>query len=298
VRMIESGPAAGVLGAAHIGRMTNQLRVISFDMGGTTAKAGIVQDGEPRIVPRFQAGEWLISTPSLDLVEIGAGGGSIAHVDEIGLLKVGPRSAGSQPGPAAYGLGGTEPTVTDADFVLGYLNPAYFAGGEVRVDIAAARAALERLAGHVGLSLTEVAWGIHDVVNESMAGAARVHIAERGRDPRDYTLCAFGGNGPVFACALAQELGMRKVLVPPSPGLFSAFGLLYGEVEHHYGRSFRRLLRQLDLGALDEAWGQLVGAARAQLTTTSDARPVSVPAEVDGLAVTLESLRVKLDAER
>ena len=140
VRMIESGPAAGVLGAAHIGRMTNQLKIISFDMGGTTAKAGIVEDGEPRIVPRFQAGEWLISTPSLDLVEIGAGGGSIAWIDKSGLVKVGPQSAGADPGPACYPNGGALPTVTDADVVLGWLNPEFFVGGKFHLNAEAARA--------------------------------------------------------------------------------------------------------------------------------------------------------------
>src|SRR5207247_4154746 len=158
--------------------------------------------------------------------EIGAGGGSIAEVNEIGLLKVGPHSAGSQPGPASYGLGGADATVTDADFILGYLNPAYFAGGEVQVDIGAARAAVNRLAARLGLSPTNVAWGIHDIVNENMASAARVHIAERGRDPRDYALLCTGGAGPVHAWGVAHKLGLRQVICPPAAGVASALGLL------------------------------------------------------------------------
>src|SRR5438445_3211224 len=171
VQMLESGPAAGAVAAAFSGRADSGGDLLAFDMGGTTAKLSLVDGGEPRTAYSFEAarqrrfieGSGLpIRISTIELIEIGAGGGSIAEVDEIGLLKVGPRSAGSHPGPASYGLGGTEPTVTDADFLLGYLNPDYFAGGEVTVDIDAARAALARLAERVGLSLTEVAWGVHD----------------------------------------------------------------------------------------------------------------------------------------
>jgi len=235
VGMLESGPAAGAIAAAFFGRADSGGNLLAFDMGGTTAKLSLVDGGEPLTAYRFEAARQkrfiegsgfpiLIST--IELIEIGAGGGSIAQVDEIGLLKVGPRSAGSQPGPAAYGLGGSEATVTDADFLLGYLNPDYFAGGEVTVDLEAARAALARLAERVGLSLTEVAWGIHDIVNESMAGAARVHIAERGRDPRDYALLCTGGAGPVHASGVARKLGLSRVICPPSAGVASALGLL------------------------------------------------------------------------
>jgi N-methylhydantoinase A len=235
VQMLESGPAAGALAAAFFGREDSHGNLLAFDMGGTTAKLSLVDDGAPLTAYAFEAarqkrfleGSGLpIRISTIELIEIGAGGGSIAHVDELGLLKVGPRSAGSEPGPAAYGLGGTEPTVTDADFALGYLNPEYFAGGEVRVDMNAARRALEGVAARVGLSLTETAWGIHDVVNETMASAARVHIAERGRDPRRYALLCTGGAGPVHAYGVARKLGLSHVVCPPSAGVASALGLL------------------------------------------------------------------------
>ena len=191
VRMIESGPAAGVLGAAHIGRMTEQLKVISFDMGGTTAKAGIVQDGEPRVVPRFQAGEWLISTPSLDLVEIGAGGGSIAWIDKSGLVKVGPQSAGADPGPACYPDGGALPTVTDADVTLGWLNPEFFVGGKFHLDPKAAeRAIATHIAEPLKLATIEAANGIIKIVSSGMVEALRLVTVSRGEDPREYVLVA------------------------------------------------------------------------------------------------------------
>src|SRR5262249_17519371 len=194
--------------------------ILAFDMGGTTAKLSLVDGGEPLTAYSFEAarqrrfieGSGLpIRISTIELIEIGAGGGSIADGDEIGLRQVGPGSAGSHPGPASYGLGGTEPTVTDADFLLGYLNPAYFAGGEVRVDLEAARAAVERLAGRIGLEPVKVAWGIHDIVNENMASAARVHIAERGRDPRDYALLSTGRAGPGRAGAGGEKRGGARV---------------------------------------------------------------------------------------
>src|SRR5262249_52488674 len=209
--------------------------ILAFDMGGTTAKLSLVDDGEPLTAYSFEAarqrrfieGSGLpIRISTIELIEIGAGGGSIADVDEIGLLKVGPRSAGSYPGPASYGLGGTAPPVTDADFRLGYLNAGYSGGGEVRVDREAARAAVERLAGRIGLEPVKVAWGIHDIVNENMASAARVHIAERGRDPRDYALLSTGGAGPVHAWSVAKKLGVSRIVCPPSAGVASALGLL------------------------------------------------------------------------
>jgi N-methylhydantoinase A len=235
VGMLESGPAAGAIAAAFFGRDDSGGDLLAFDMGGTTAKLSLVDGGEPLTAYGFEAarqkrfveGSGLpIRISTIELIEIGAGGGSIARVDEIGLLKVGPQSAGSQPGPASYGLGGTEPTVTDADFLLGYLNPDYFAGGEVAVDMESARAALSRLAARVELSSIEVAWGIHDIVNENMASAARVHIAERGRDPRGYALLCTGGAGPVHAYGVARKLGLARVICPPAAGVASALGLL------------------------------------------------------------------------
>jgi N-methylhydantoinase A len=235
VQMLESGPAAGAIAAAFFGNEDSGGKLVAFDMGGTTAKLSLVDAGEPLTAYSFEAarqrrfveGSGLpMRISTIELIEIGAGGGSIAHVDEIGLLKVGPQSAGSQPGPAAYGLGGREATVTDADFILGYLNADYFAGGTMRIDLDAARAALARVAERVGLSLVEVAWGIHDIVNENMAGAARVHSAERGRDPREYALLCTGGAGPVHAYSVAGKIGLRRVICPPSAGVASALGLL------------------------------------------------------------------------
>src|SRR5262249_46372805 len=206
------------------GRADSGGDLLAFDMGGTTAKLSLVDGGEPRTAYSFEAarqkrvieGSGLpIRISTIELIEIGAGGGPIAPVDGTGLLKVGPRSAGSQPGPACYGLGGAEATVTDADLLLGYLNPDYFAGGTIAIDVDAARAALTRLAGTVSLPLISVAWGIHDIVNESMASAARVHIAERGRDPRDYALLCTGRAGPRLP---------RRAQARPEPGDLPAVG--------------------------------------------------------------------------
>ena len=235
INLLESGPAAGALAAAWFGGQGGERNLLAFDMGGTTAKLSLIDGGEPLVAYEFEAarqkrfikGSGLpIKTSTIELIEIGAGGGSIAHVDELGLLKVGPNSAGSEPGPACYGLGGEAPTVTDADLLLGYLNPDFFVGGEMAIDPAAAQAALQPLVEQTGLSPAGVAWGIHDVVNESMAGAARVHIAERGKDPRNYALLATGGAGPVHAYYVARKLGLSRLICPPSAGVASALGLL------------------------------------------------------------------------
>jgi N-methylhydantoinase A len=272
VQMLESGPAAGALAAAFFGREDSQGNLLAFDMGGTTAKLSLVDAGEPLTAYAFEAarqkrfleGSGLpIRISTIELIEIGAGGGSIANVDEIGLLKVGPHSAGSQPGPAAYGLGGAEPTVTDADFVLGYLDPDYFAGGEMPIDMTAARAALERLAARVTLSLTEVAWGIHDVVNENMASAARVHVAERGRDPRHYALLCTGGAGPVHAYEVARKLGLREVICPPAAGVASALGLLVAPARVDRVATVGIRLDRDRVGALEQAFRRLEDDARA-----------------------------------
>jgi len=278
VQMLESGPAAGALAAAFFGREDSHGgNLLAFDMGGTTAKLSLVDGGEPLTAyafeaarqKRFMEGSGLpIRISTIELIEIGAGGGSIAGVDEIGLLKVGPRSAGSHPGPASYGLGGAEATVTDADFLLGYLNPESFAGGEVRVDMAAARAALERLAKRVGLSLTDVAWGIHDVVNENMASAARVHIAERGRDPRDYSLLCTGGAGPVHAWGVARKLGLRQIVCPPAAGVASALGLLVAPARVDRVATVGLRLDRDSPAALERAFRRLEDDARAVMADT------------------------------
>jgi N-methylhydantoinase A len=277
VQMLESGFAAGAIAAAFFGREDSGGNLLAFDMGGTTAKLSLVDGGEPLTAYSFEAarqrrfveGSGLpIRISTIELIEIGAGGGSIAHVDEIGLLKVGPRSAGSQPGPAAYGLGGAEPTVTDADFLLGYLNPHYFAGGEVSVDLPAAQAAVERLAARIGLSPTETAWGIHDVVNENMASAARVHVAERGRDPRDYALLCTGGAGPVHAHSVARKLGLASVICPPSAGVASALGLLVAPARVDRVATVGIRLDRGNVAELEAAFRRLEDEARAVLADT------------------------------
>jgi N-methylhydantoinase A len=277
VQMLESGPAAGAIAAAFFGRADSGGNLLAFDMGGTTAKLSLVDGGEPLTAYSFEAarqrrfveGSGLpIRISTIELIEIGAGGGSIADVDEIGLLKVGPRSAGSHPGPAAYGQGGTDPTVTDADFLLGYLDPGSFAGGEVAVDLPAARAAIEALAARVGLTPIAAAWGIHDIVDESMASAARVHIAERGRDPRDYALLATGGAGPVHAYSLARKLGLARVICPPSAGVASALGLLLAPARVDRVATIGVRLDQGSLSELEEAFRRLEQEARAVIADT------------------------------
>jgi N-methylhydantoinase A len=277
VQMLESGPAAGAIAGAFFGQADGDGRVLAFDMGGTTAKLSLVDRGEPLTAYRFEAarqrrfieGSGLpIRISTIELIEIGAGGGSIASVDEIGLLKVGPRSAGSYPGPASYGLGGREATVTDADFLLGYLNPDYFAGGEVAVDMPAALTAVEGLARRLGLESTKVAWGIHDIVNENMAGAARVHVAERGRDPRDYALLCTGGAGPVHAYSVARKLGIGRVICPPSAGVASALGLLVAPARVDRVATVGIRLDRGDVTELEAAFARLEAEARAVMAET------------------------------
>lgn len=235
IDLLESGPAAGAISAAHYSVRDDHANLLAFDMGGTTAKLCLVENSRPAISYTFEAarrkrfaeGSGLpIRITTIDLIEIGAGGGSIAYKDALGLMKVGPQSAGSEPGPACYGLGGTDPTVTDANLVLGYLNPDYFAGGAMKIDLSRAKSALADLGEQLHCEAQEVAWGIHDVVAENMAGAARVHVAERGRDPRDFVLLCTGGGGPLHSYYVAQKIGVRKIICPPAAGVASAYGLL------------------------------------------------------------------------
>lgn len=235
VRMIESGPAAGALVAGHIAKKYGIENLISFDMGGTTAKACLIQDGKPLISGefevdrryRFKTGSGMpITVPSIDMIEIGAGGGSIARVNELGLLKVGPDSAGSDPGPACYGRGGQNPCVTDSDVVLGILDVDNFLGGDMQLDMNAATEAMQRLADSLGVSAQDAAYGIFSVVGESMAAAARTHATERGVNYRGLPLLAFGGAGPVHACYVAEQLDSSQVIYPPMASVLSAFGTL------------------------------------------------------------------------
>ena len=277
VQLLESGPAAGALAAATLGARDGGRHVLAFDMGGTTAKLSVVDDGAPSIAYSFEAarqkrfveGSGLpIRISTLELIEIGAGGGSIAHLDEVGLLKVGPESAGSEPGPAGYGRGGEKPTVTDADLLLGYLNPDYFAGGDMTIDMAAVDRAFAPLAREAGLSRTELAWGIHDLVNENMANAARVHIAEHGKDPRSYALLSTGGAGPVHACHVARKLGLKRLIAPRSAGVASALGLLVAPARADRVATVAREVDQIDWAMLEATFARLEREALGVIAET------------------------------
>jgi N-methylhydantoinase A len=271
VRMIESGPAAGALMAALYGEVTGNPDLVAFDMGGTTAKLALIEKGRPFTTTAFElhrvhgaAGSGLpMNIQAIDLVEIGAGGGSIARV-ELGVVAVGPESASSTPGPACYNRGGQEPTVTDADLVLGYLNPRYFAGGTMELNLgAAARAIEERVARPLGLSLEEAAWGIHTIVNSNMELATRVVSIERGRDPRALSLVAFGGSGPVHGCRLARALGIPRVILPAAAGVAAAIGLLAAELRFDVARTFVRRLDAVDAAQVAAMYGDMAAQAVA-----------------------------------
>jgi N-methylhydantoinase A len=256
VRVIESGPAAGAIAAAQMGRLSGRSELLSFDMGGTTAKACLIDRGAPFVthefevdrVDRFKVGSGLpIKAPAIDMIEIGAGGGSIARVDRFGLVKVGPESAGAVPGPASYGQGGRRPTVTDADLVLGYLDPAYFLGGSMRLNVGAASEALgEHIASPLDLSVAEAAWAVHRIVNENMASAARIHAVERGKDVRRYPIFAFGGAGPVHAYRVAEILGIDEIIVPFAAGVGSTVGFLVAPISFDFVRGAAGPIERLD----------------------------------------------------
>jgi N-methylhydantoinase A len=275
VRLVESGPAAGALAAIFYGELIGEQDLVSFDMGGTTAKMCLIKEGQPAMadtfeiarVHRFKRGSGLpVRVPTIELIEIGAGGGSIARVDELGLLKVGPGSAGADPGPACYGQGGAQPTVTDADLLLGYLNADYFLGGRMRLDRAAAeRAVREVIATPMELSVTEAAYGIYQVVNESMISATRVHVAERGADPRRLKLISFGGAGPVHAHQIARALKMQGYICPASAGVTSALGFLTAPASFEFARTFIARLSPQNLAELDTVYAELEEEGRATL---------------------------------
>ena len=278
VRLCESGPAAGVLAAGFFGAASGELDVLAFDMGGTTAKACLIEKGSPLLarehevarVRRFAKESGLpLRVPVIDLIEIGAGGGSIAHVDQFGLPRVGPQSAGADPGPACYGFGGEDPTVTDADLILGYLDPRYFLGGDLALDVEPAQTAVERLGAAMGLRPDEAAAAIHDVVNENMAAAARIHSIERGRDIRQFTLVATGGAGPVHAWGVARRLGVKRIVYPPSAGVASAIGMLTAAPSFEYARSIPARLDEVDWRDLRRTLADIVRAGRAQLARTA-----------------------------
>jgi N-methylhydantoinase A len=296
VFMVESGPAAGVIASAYLGGRLGRPDVLSFDMGGTTAKVGLIQDGQPSVTKNYNVGGhagagiggmslsgYPVRTPVVDLVEIGAGGGSIAWVDSGGLLRVGPQSAGADPGPVCYRRGGEEPTVTDANVVLGRLNPSYFLGGEIGLDVEAARRAIEeRCAKPLGLDVVETANGIVEIANAAMVNALHLISVQRGYDPRDFVLFGFGGAGPVHANALARDAEMPTLLIPPSPGIFSATGLLTTDLKLDTAVTVMRRLDELDAAQVDALFAELEDAGRAEL-------------EQEGLAAESTSFVRKID---
>ena len=287
--IIESGPAAGVVGSQALARMMESPNVITFDMGGTTAKASIIENGEVNRATEYEVGGgimlgsrllrgagYLLRVPAIDLAEVGAGGGSIVQIDVAGAIRVGPRSAGAFPGPVCYDIGGSEPTITDANVILGYLNPNYLVDGAVRLNAAKARAIFEtEVAQPLHIDLAEAAYGAHLVAVSNMIRAIKAVSSERGRDPRQYVLYAFGGNGPLFAAAMAAALGMRRIVIPPAPGLFSSFGLLYADVQHHYVRTYRRKTREIDLTDLDVTWRRMEDTAVERLASEGFTRQMS-----------------------
>jgi N-methylhydantoinase A len=279
IHIIESGPAAGVVGVRALARQLGIANAIAIDMGGTTAKASLIENGEVSRAQEFQVGGgvmigsrllsgagYTLKVPAIDLAEVGSGGGSILWIDKGGALQVGPMSAGAAPGPACYDRGGSAPTVTDANLVLGYLNPRHLVGGALPLDPQKARAALAtEIAQPLGIGVEEAAYGAFLIAASNMIRAIKAVSSERGRDPRQYVLVAFGGNGPVFAAAMAAALAIGRVLIPPSAGVFSSFGLLYSEVEHHFSQTRKTLLGEIDPAELGGVLDTLEGAARERL---------------------------------
>src|SRR5256885_6538401 len=289
VRMIESGPAAGALMAAAYGELTGHRDLIAFDMGGTTAKLALVENGRPYTTTAFElhrvngaAGSRPpMNIQAIDLVEIGAGGGSIARAN-LGVIAVGPESASSAPGPVCYGPGGAAPTVTDAHLVLGHLNPRYVAGGSLRLDVDGARRAIAaRVPQPLGLSVEDAAWGIHAIVNTNMELATRVVSIERGRDPRDLTFVAFGGSGPVHGCRLAQALGIPRVILPAAAGVTAAIGLLAAEVRFDVARTYVRRLDAVDLAPLGRMYAEMARQATEVVRESAVAGEIHVARSAD-----------------
>jgi N-methylhydantoinase A len=276
IRILESGPAGGALAASAFGAAAGESDLLAFDMGGTTAKLCMISDGAPLVTHEFEVdrkyrllpGSGLpVKVPVTDMIEIGVGGGSIARIDTLGLLTVGPDSAGSEPGPVCYGRGGTEPTVTDADLVLGYLDPGYFLGGGMALDAEAAKSAIQkRIAEPLGVSVAEAAFGIHTAVNEDMANAARVHAVERGKNPAELPLYTFGGAGPVHGAGVARALGAPRVVAPPAAGVMSAIGFLTAPLAFDFVRSARAKVRDLSWEQVDVLFAEMEGEGAALLT--------------------------------
>jgi N-methylhydantoinase A len=279
VHIVESGPAAGVIVAAHVGSLTGNHNVISLDIGGTTAKAGLIHDGVPKISHEFEVGSkaagrslhakatgYPIKSGVVDLVEVGAGGGSIGWIDSGGALRVGPQSAGAEPGPACYGWGGQLPTLTDANLVLGRINPHFFLGGKMELSLPKATEAIEtHLAARLRLRVAEAAFGMVEIANSNMIEALRLVSVQRGFDPREFSLVAFGGAGPLHANAIARELGIPEVIIPVSPGVSSALGLLLADIKHDFVRTYIKPLGRIDLDVVNLAFGQFAEEGRRLL---------------------------------
>jgi len=281
IQLLESGPAAGALAGAFFGTRSGVSDVLAFDMGGTTAKLSIIDKGEPLIAYRFETGRQKrfaegsglpLNISTVELIEIGAGGGSIAAIDTLGLLKVGPHSAGAAPGPACYKRGGNAATVTDANLTLSYLDADNFAGGTMPIDASAAKQAIEPLASASKLGVPELAWGIHSVVNENMAAAARVHIAERGHQADHFALLVTGGGGPLHGCEVARRLGIRRVICPPGAGVASALGLLMAPARIDRVGTVTRRLDQMSWPELESAYAALENEARSVIEKTLPGR--------------------------
>jgi N-methylhydantoinase A/oxoprolinase/acetone carboxylase beta subunit len=265
VTLFLSGPAGGVIGAAFVAERAGVRDFVSLDMGGTSNDVALVREGRPLLVSEGAIGPYPVRTPMVDVNTIGAGGGSIAWIDAAGGLRVGPRSAGAEPGPACYARGGDEATVTDASVVLGYLNPARFAGGAMSLDVAAAERAVAGVGRRLGVDVVAAAAGIHRVVNARMADQIRLVTIKRGYDPRQFSLVVLGGAGPVHGAALAEEMGMADVLVPEAPGVLAAFGLLAAVIEHHHARTLQARTDAADLGAINRCLAELDAAGRARM---------------------------------
>jgi 5-oxoprolinase (ATP-hydrolysing)/N-methylhydantoinase A len=274
IRLLESGPAAGALAGAAVGEQVGLRDLLAFDMGGTTAKVCLIEDGQPHVghgfeaarVHRFTRGSGLpVAVPSVELIEIGAGGGSIAWRDALGLLQVGPQSAAADPGPACYALGGEQPTVTDANLLLGYLAPDFFLGGRMRLDRELAAAAVGRLADSLAMEVVGCSWGIHQVVNEHMAAAARMHIIERGHDPRRFTLVASGGAGPAHVASVARHLGAQRYVLPAGAGALASFGCLAAPPAFAAERTLIAPLHQVEWTHVRHLYAEMTDDAQTRL---------------------------------
>ncbi len=270
MHVIESGPAAGVIAAQHLAGKAGIRNAVSLDIGGTTAKASLIEDGQVSYAKEYEVGAgftragrmsrgggYVLRAPTIDIAEIGAGGGSIVWIDGGGALRVGPRSAGASPGPVCYGMGGTEPTLTDACAVLGYLDPEGLAGGEVSLDLVSSEKSLEGIAKQLEMKIEDLAHGVYRIAVSNMCRAIRAISTERGKDPRDFDLIAFGGNGALFGAEVAKELELPRVIIPPAAGIFSAFGLLYSGIEHHLTQTLLGRLDQTNEAHAEALWARL-----------------------------------------